>query len=51
VPWAYSYGSYELTTGEKSNEKDYYAHFWRWLGRDGWRIVFEVNNPLPAAKN
>src|SRR5262249_50467580 len=43
----YSYGSYALTTGEGSNEKGYYAHFWRWLGKAGWRIVFEVSNPLP----
>ncbi len=47
----YSYGSYNLTTGEGSNEKGYYTHFWRWLGNDGWHIVFEVSNPLPTAKN
>jgi hypothetical protein len=33
----YSYGDYEVTTGEGS--------------KDGWRIVLEVNNPLPAVKN
>lgn len=40
--FGYSYGSYE--NGE---EKGYYAHFWRHLSKDGWRLVLEVQTPLP----
>lgn len=40
--FGYSYGSYE-----GADEKGYYAHYWRYLGQDGWRLVLEVLTTLP----
>lgn len=40
--FGYSYGSYEL-----AEEKGYYAHYWRHLGKSGWQLVLEVLSPLP----
>jgi ketosteroid isomerase-like protein len=44
----YCYGSFELKRGEGAIEKGYYTRVWRRDEKGDWRIVFDVNNPLPA---
>src|ERR1041384_787483 len=41
----YSYGSYELSDGAKT-EKGYYVRIWRRDG-DHWRVALDTANPLP----
>lgn len=40
--FGYGYGSYE-----GAGEKGFYAHYWRYLGKDGWQLVLEVLTSLP----
>jgi len=47
--FGYSYGSYEAQSEGKSKEKGYYTHIWRWVNQKGWRLILEVENPLPKA--
>lgn len=44
----YCYGSYELTKGDGKVEKGYYTRVWKRDAKGNWRIVFDVDNPLPA---
>lgn len=44
----YCYGSYELKLSDGKIEKGYYTRVWKRDAKGNWRIVFDVNNPLPA---
>ncbi len=44
----YCYGSYELKRSDGKVEKGYYTRVWKRDVKGNWRIVFDVNNPLPA---
>ncbi len=44
----YCYGSYERKGGDGKVEKGYYVRLWKRDAKGNWRIVFDVNNPIPA---
>ncbi|MGE0127035.1 MAG: hypothetical protein AB7U82_02930 [Blastocatellales bacterium] len=46
----YCYGSYELKLSGGKIEKGYYTRVWKRDAKGNWRIVFDVNNPLPDQK-
>lgn len=48
--FGYCYGGYELKLSDGKAEKGYYTRVWKRDAKGNWRIVFDVNNPLPDQK-
>ncbi len=47
----YTYGRYELKNAETTVEKGHYMRVWQRDADGDWRLVLDVNNPLPPEKN
>lgn len=46
---AFTYGKYETTNDPKGADSGYYVHVWRRDARSRWRLVADVQNPLPKS--
>ncbi|MEO8574119.1 MAG: nuclear transport factor 2 family protein [Pyrinomonadaceae bacterium] len=46
---AFTYGKYTATFDQQKTETGYYVHVWRRDAESKWRLVIDVQNPLPAA--
>ena len=44
---AYTYGKYSSDFGQNVTEAGYYVHVWRRDANSKWRLVVDVQNPLP----
>jgi ketosteroid isomerase-like protein len=47
---AYSYGSYELTSGAGDTEKGYFTHVWKRNAEGEWKLVADVTSPVPEGR-
>lgn len=47
---AFTYGKYSTINDPKGEETGYYVHVWRRDATSKWRLVADVQNPLPSAK-
>jgi ketosteroid isomerase-like protein len=47
---AFTYGKYSTVNEPTRGETGYYVHVWRRDGESKWRLVADVQNPLPAAE-
>lgn len=46
---AFTYGKYTATFDQQKTETGYYVHVWRRDPNSKWRLVAEVQNPLPKS--
>lgn len=46
---AFTYGKYTSDFGQMKTETGYYVHVWRRDAESKWKLVADVQNPLPAA--
>jgi formylglycine-generating enzyme required for sulfatase activity/ketosteroid isomerase-like protein len=46
---AYTYGKYIAGDAQKRTEAGYYVHVWRRDAESKWRLVADIQNPLPNA--
>jgi ketosteroid isomerase-like protein len=46
---AYTYGKYSIDFDQNVTETGYYVHVWRRNADSKWRLVVDVQNPLPKA--
>lgn len=48
---AFTYGKYVSTDAGKLDESGYYVHVWRVDPAGKWRLVADIQNPLPKTEN
>jgi ketosteroid isomerase-like protein len=46
---AFTYGKYDVVNDPKNDETGYYVHVWRREGSGEWKLVADVQNPLPKS--